>query len=722
MRKKLLFGLLTLSCLALVACQGGTSTSSNSSSSITSNPSSVTSSNSSSSNPSSNTSLPSEEGYLLTVETLEGGTVSIIDASENSRYEGGRTISFTVDDIPANKALLNVRLNDVNLTKNSDGTFSFVMPNVDSILKVELLTLGEENLLDNKEVTQEMIPTNVDGVISLLEKEQSIEGKYFSSGNYSYQTSETYEKVFDYHIESYHNKALRITGNEKTSSSNPFTTSFVEERGLTDNNRYYVYRLGDGSFSNNEPSSEYKESMVLYNVVSDDETNINAMQDKTENEVNNQIESYGFASILLEKYFDKDSYSAGFASGYAWKNVSVRSAASADKLSFTTTLTANYDNYINMEYHVLNLTFDGNGFLLNAKYTCDEYAYSDFDNSSNKPNEDATSVGYALLSMEANKGYKQYYQDKIDVNDYAMHDYDVAISYKHDSFDKVTSLDNVVEVGSVLSFDYTSHDHTPYLVKPMALETKEEGFVEQTAQGLKVLKDGDFTLIFDNGAGELKEVNLKAVVPEAKKITAKLADQSIFVGGKTVLSAEILPSGANQNYDISVDTSSTGSITFEKLENNTYEITGVSAGDVTINVASSDKKVSTTVSLSVKNKPNIDAVKTMLFEKTMSYSDGGERFYINFNEDGTGEYRYGSEDYWSEMLTYEDLVTFNYVINEETLAIDITLDSSVPYGNLTLVGVAILDDTSIAATTRFFDTNEDPWTMTGLTRIDLSSL
>ena len=703
MRKKLLFGLLTLSCLALVACQGGTSTSS-------------------SSNPSSNTSLPSEEGYLLTVETLEGGTVSIVDASENSRYEGGRTISFTVDDIPANKALLNVRLNDVNLTKNSDGTFSFVMPNVDSILKVELLTLGEENLLDNKEVTQEMIPTNVDGVISLLEKEQSIEGKYFSSGNYSYQTSETYEKVFDYHIESYHNKALRITGNEKTSSSNQITTSFVEERGLTDNNRYYVYRLGDGSFSNNEPSSEYKESMVLYNVVSDDETNINAMQDKTESEVNNQIESYGFASILLEKYFDKDSYSAGFASGYAWKNVSVRSAASADKLSFTTTLTANYDNYINMEYHVLNLTFDGNGFLLNAKYTCDEYAYSDFDNSSNKPNEDATSVGYALLSMEANKGYKQYYQDKIDVNDYAMHDYDVAISYKHDGFDKVTSLDNVVEVGSVLSFDYTSHDHTPYLVKPMALETKEEGFVEQTAQGLKVLKDGDFTLIFDNGAGELKEVKLKAVVPEAKQITAKLADQSIFVGGKTVLSAEILPSGANQNYDISVDTSSTGSITFEKLENNTYEITGVSAGDVTINVASSDKKVSTTVSLSVKNKPNIDAVKTMLFEKTMSYSDGGERFYINFNEDGTGEYRYGSEDYWSEMLTYEDLVTFNYVINEETLAIDITLDSSVPYGNLTLVGVAILDDTSIAATTRFFDTNEDPWTMTGLTRIDLSSL
>ena len=112
---------------------------------------------------------------MLTVETLEGGTVSIVDASENSRYEGGRTISFTVDDIPANKALLNVRLNDVNLTKNSDGTFSFVMPNVDSILKVELLTLGEENLLDNKEVTQEMIPTNVDGVISLLEKEQSIE-------------------------------------------------------------------------------------------------------------------------------------------------------------------------------------------------------------------------------------------------------------------------------------------------------------------------------------------------------------------------------------------------------------------------------------------------------------------------------------------------------------------------------------------------------------------
>ena len=112
MRKKLLFGLLTLSCLALVACQGGTSTSSNSSSS----------------NPSSNTSLPSEEGYLLTVETLEGGTVSIVDASENSRYEGGRTISFTVDDIPSNKALLNVRLNDVNLTKNSDGIFSFVMP------------------------------------------------------------------------------------------------------------------------------------------------------------------------------------------------------------------------------------------------------------------------------------------------------------------------------------------------------------------------------------------------------------------------------------------------------------------------------------------------------------------------------------------------------------------------------------------------------------------
>lgn len=714
MKNKLALYLVALGSLTLAACQTTSSVISSSSSNSNSSNSIISSSSDSSTSITENT-------YALSIEADEGVNVKFDEDKEGLKYLGGEEISFDVELTVSNKNVLKVLFNDKELTK-VDGKYSFVMPSKDSVLKIETLTLGDENLLEEKPVTVDMIPTDVNGVISLLKKEQEIEGKYFSSGTYSFETTESYDSVFNYEINSYHNNVLRVTGNKKMAANNPITTSFVEERGLTENNRYYVYNYDSGSFSSNEPSAEYKESLKLYNVVKDD-ASYNEINDKKESEVKKQIEAYDFAGILLSKYFDSESYGSGFASSSGWKNVNVSSVASEDKMSFTTTLSASYDNYSNMEYHTLSMTFDGTYFLTSATYVGKEYSYDDFNNETNQPNENANPINSSKLFIESNKGYKQYYFEKLDVNNYAMHDYNVDLFYKQEDFEVLKAVDNKVEVGSILSYNFTSFDNNKYLIKPIAIGSKEEGFVEQTNQGLKVIKEGNFTLLFDNGAGEIKEVNVTSIIPSAKKIDVTLQSNAIFVGDKTILKANILPTSAPQDYEISVSSDSTGSIEYNKLADGSYELTALTAGNVIINVNSAlDKEINSEVTLTINEKPNIDTVKAMLFANTMKYSNGSEELYINFNEDGTGSYRFGEEDYWSGGFTYEDEVTFKYVIDEESLSINITLDSSVSYGNATLVSVGIVNNSSISAVLRFYDTNDEPVTLTSTTRIDLSSL
>lgn len=717
MKKINKLSVLALSGLLLVGC-GGTPAASSDNSSEESNTSSDISSDNSSSSSDSSSTAPSNY-HALVVSSGQGAEVIVENASADNLYEAGSLIKVSVSSTSPRYDIIDVKLDGSSLSRNESGTYVFTMPNHDVNLSVETLVLGEEGLDEPVEVTQDLVPVDIDGVITLLEAEKALEGQYFASGRYEVKPAEDYEETFSYNITAYQNDVLRVTGNRKSTFSNQATTSYVEERGISSNDRYYVYQYGDGSFSTTEDSGNATESLRLY-TITDGEASTNSI---VRSDAENAVKSYGFADILLTRYFDEESYSDGFASPYGWSNVRINSNLNEDRYSFVTTLTADSDSYSSMEYHTLRMTFDGLGFLTEAIYTGEEYSYDDYDNENHQPLPEAQPISTSSLSLEATRGYKHHYAEKISLNDYAMHDYEVELYYQPEGGERTLASDFEVENGSILSYNVTSHDQTPYLIKPLLVGAKEEGFLEVVNQGYQVVKEGEFTLLFDNGTGEIKEVSVTAVPALPRQLELSLSSSSVFVGESATLTASITPSSASQKVSVALADESAPA-TISENEDGTYNILTSEAGTVELLVTSSaNPELQESISLTVVERPSLASIEELIYNHTMSYQGSSEYFYVNFNDDMTGSYRYGEEDYWSGMTTYQNVINFTYSIDPETLAISFELVDEVPYGDATLVTLSVIDNTSLSATIRHYDTPESPWTLTGITRIpDLSTL
>ena len=379
-------------------------------------------------------------------------------------------------------------------------------------------------------------------------------------------------------------------------------------------------------------------------------------------------------------------------------------------------------------YYSLALTFDGDAFLTNFDASIEEYAYEDFDQATGKPISEKNPTKEGSVHMDAVRGYKPYEVSPISLHDYAMDNYEVSIFYTQEGGEKQEVKNGEVEVGSTLSFQFLSSDSHPYLIKPTLVGAKEEGFIEESYSGnYVVLKEGDFTLLFDNGVGEIKEISLHALTPKPTKISATLSSNSVFVGSNLTLSVNVTPTAADNSYKVEIDESSLGEVTISKNEDNTTTLTGVSIGEVTLKITSLiDETVSTSVTFEVIQAPNYEDVLSTLLSSTMSYEDGGysekDAFYMNFNEDGTGSYVYGTYEFdymtYDYAWSFEEIVNFHYAIDENTLAISLTYDQEPGYGDAKIHSISVLTNNTLEVSIVFYDSPDDPFTLEASSRVD----
>ena len=708
------FPLIVIASLFLLASCGESS----SSSSISKD----TSSSSNTSSEESSLPLPVVESHLLTIDVPEGAKLTILEPTSDSYYQEGAKISFSLE-IEERFSLDKVTLGTEVLTP-SDGIYYFYMPKSDVTLKVSLHTLGEEGLLEVSEVTQELIPSTVDEVVALLNQSSAVSGKYFQKGNYEVHPVDDYDREFSYALEARQDHLL-IQGNYRSDLNQQTSLYRKEIRGIEEN-RYYVYLWEGNSLSSTSSAPYASESLEVKNIVEEESFLANEI---LKEEAEKNISSYDFPNLILGEFFNEDAYEGSFTGYAALSAITIRNELNLEtRKSFVTTLTGYDDNYLGITYYSLALTFDGDAFLTNFDASIEEYAYEDFDQATGKPISEKNPTKEGSVHMDAVRGYKPYEVSPISLHDYAMDNYEVSIFYTQEGGEKQEVKNGEVEVGSTLSFQFLSSDSHPYLIKPTLVGAKEEGFIEESYSGnYVVLKEGDFTLLFDNGVGEIKEISLHALTPKPTKISATLSSNSVFVGSNLTLSVNVTPTAADNSYKVEIDESSLGEVTISKNEDNTTTLTGVSIGEVTLKITSLiDETVSTSVTFEVIQAPNYEDVLSTLLSSTMSYEDGGysekDAFYMNFNEDGTGSYVYGTYEFdymtYDYAWSFEEIVNFHYAIDENTLAISLTYDQEPGYGDAKIHSISVLTNNTLEVSIVFYDSPDDPFTLEASSRVD----
>lgn len=685
----------------------------------------------SSSNTSSsgNSSISTEvmRTYELTLPSVEHATIEVVTEpiGDGYVYEGGTEVSFKVTPESSRYAVRAVKIDDKELTGN-DGVYSFIMPNHNVALTLEVASLGEEGLDTSVEVTQELIPGDPTAVRELLLKQRTLGETYFKEGEIHLDSSSSSDERYDYHIRAYQDEVLTVAGTTSGYGGSQTALPFYQEIGKNETeDKLYTYEKTGSSLS---ATNGVLNESLSFKVITEDADGILTTEISPE-DADLAVSTYDLFGEIISAAFDPESYSGSFIenpnSYSSWDDIQTRSSLSEDRNSWTTTITASeVDSYTEeTTYYEFIGEFDGLSFCTSASFTAKTYLASDFVEGG-ELNPNATPDSFSSITVSAERGYRPFSSSRISLSDYAMHDYDVRVfGTQEGSFSAVETLNNEVEVGSTLSFQFKSYDENSFLMLPQLIGAKEEGFFAVNEAGettLQLIKEGDVTLQFDNGAGDIKEVVLHVVPAKPTSISLQLSASSVFIGEEITLSATVAPSLANQAVEISVDEDSTGhiSLTYDE-ETKLYHIRGEALGEVTLNaVSTEDTNVTASITLSVLEKPNYEDVYNMITTKTMFFDDSyNNGIAINFDANGTGSYRFGEYDYWSSSLVYEEEATFSYTFDETTLAFTISdLQVNEFYG-AELKAITVVNSSTLEAT---FD--YDSYTLTPVDRIDLSTL
>ena len=705
--------------LVLASC-GGNGISSES---ISSSPSSSDTSSS------ANSSISTEvmRTYELALPSVEHATIEVVTEpiGDGYVYEGGTEVSFKVTPESSRYAIRTVKIDDKELTGNN-GVYSFTMPNHKVELQVEVASLGEEGLDAPKEVTQDLIPGDPTAVRELLLKQRNLSQTYFKEGEIHLDSSSSSDERYDYHIRAYQDEVLTVSGTTSGYSGSQTALPFYQEIGKNEaEDKLYTYEKTGSSLS---ATSGVLNESLSFKVITEDADGILTTEISPE-DANLAVSTYDLFDEIISAAFDPESYSGSFIENpnafSSWDDIQTRSTLSEDRNSWTTTITASeVDSYTGeTTYYEFIGEFDGLSFCTSASFTAKTYLASDFVEGG-ELNPDATPDSSSSIEVSAERGYRPYSTSRISLSDYAMHDYDVRVfGTQEDSYSAVEAVNNEVEVGSTLSFQFKSYDENSFLMLPQLIGAKEEGFFAVNEAGettLQLIKEGDVTLQFDNGAGDIKEVVLHVVPAKPTSINLSLSSSNVFLGEEVTLTASVTPSLANQEVEISVAEESAGSVSITyDAEAKIYRVKAEALGEVTLNAKSKvDENITASITLSVLEKPNYEDVYNMITTKTMFFDDSyNNGIAMNFNADGTGSYRFGEYDYWSSSLEYEDEATFSYSFDETTLAFTISDVQVNEYYGAELKSITVVNSSTLEAT---FD--YDSYTLTPVDRIDLSTL
>lgn len=684
----------------------------------------TTSSTTSNSDTSSATTTTSETpqpdpvvtAFAVNTSVGEGASVTIVsEPNQDNKFEAGTSVEFSITLANELVELVNVTVSDTNLVKLENGNYSFIMPNKDTTITVTTSSLGDGSLLEISDVKQEDVPTNIEGVEAALTRASAVEGTYLKSAVLDSTYDYDYDAITHFEIEAGRNNILLMHGYTKSSLTSTINEYENIQRGLYDEGHYYeISSSVSYSTINVEPSF----SLVVEDPQLEEGQSLPSLPSGQiyASEASQLVSSYGLADLVLSEFF-KDG---GF--GYYWTDLTVNSALSQDRKSYTVTVDADYVNYSD-EYTnpVMELNFDGDGFLNYVHLIVSEYGEGVFNSELGELQEGAQPINVTHFNIDAVRGYKDYVEPFFDPSEYAANNYDVDVFMTVEGGSASLVEDATVEVGSTLTFAYTVKDHHPWVAGGTLIGASEEGFIDIDGSTISVLKEGTFDLYFDNGLGQIKTVTLTAIAAQPHVIEFSLTNNSrIYTNEANELTVSILPEQASQDVSLTVSEDSQVQATIaEGSEAGTFTITPASDGELTLIATSSvNTQLSETLTLTCVTRPSLTGVSETLntYSITGIHPNYGDVMLFTFYDDLTGGFRSSN----GSGTTVGEVVEFSYVINEADLTISLTPTSSTSssYGN------GLPETISIDSNTTFSyegGSEWSPWTINLSTtdRVDL---
>lgn len=694
--------LLPLVLLALTAC-----TTNDTGSGSSSSTSSDSGSNVSSGGSSEPDIIEVTKKFELTTQAAEGSTITVSTTAENSEYEAGTLIEFSVTVDDANKELTSVLVNDKLIAPTSGNSYEFYMPNQDTTIKTEVLVLGDESVVTPSPVDAESVPETVQELYEVLKASKTAESLYLQNASYSSTFEESYESL-DLVGTVYNNDVVFIDGRYLQYESSDMLFYLGYEKGIQED-RYY-------NVETSTRVTSLEQSGTLQTIV-DDETQTLTNNQIKESDATIEASTVGFVNRLLELTFSEtDSNSFLSTNSYGWLNVTMNTTTDTSNLFYTATVNAVYNYSSSRNYMVsLDVVIDGDNFVKSAEFLYEQYAEDDWDTENNVAYDDAEPTAVQSIEIVQERNYRHTANQKLDLTQHVMNNYDVVTSYQLTGQSTVVATDNVVENSGRLTFAYRQTDNKPVMFEPTLVGAKEDGFITFDEDDVYVNQEGTFTLLFDNGLGEIKEVSLTSVQPVPYSITATLPGNIVYNGETNILTVSISPAGANQSATVTKNESSTGDVTIQNNQDGTFTLTGVTNGDVTLDIASTiDPSVKTSITISVENVPNRENIISFLTTTTLHGEvSGWGSHYVNFNSDGTGQY-----------VCYEnskgEIVSFTWELTE-AFQIEITVDGDGVSGYYTLEGFENVSETSLTLIYSYYGSNKEATLTATDSKLDLST-
>ncbi len=694
--------LLPLVLLALTAC-----TTNDTGSGSSSSTSSDSGSNVSSGGSSDPDIIEVTKKFELTTQAAEGSTITVSTTAENSEYEAGTLIEFSVTVDDANKELTSVLVNDKLIAPTSGNSYEFYMPNQDTTIKTEVLVLGDESVVTPSPVDAESVPETVQELYEVLKASKTAESLYLQNASYSSTFEESYESL-DLVGTVYNNDVVFIDGRYLQYESSDMLFYLGYEKGIQED-RYY-------NVETSTRVTSLEQSGTLQTIV-DDETQTLTNNQIKESDATIEASTVGFVDRLLELTFSEtDSNSFLSTNSYGWLNVTMNTTTDASNLFYTATVNAVYNYSSSRNYMVsLDVVIDGDHFVKSAEFLYEQYAEDDWDTENNVAYDDAEPTAVQSIEIVQERNYRHTANQKLDLTQHVMNNYDVVTSYQLTGQSTVVATDNVVENSGRLTFAYRQTDNKPVMFEPTLVGAKEDGFITFDEDDVYVNQEGTFTLLFDNGLGEIKEVSLTSVQPAPYSISATLPGNIVYNGETNVLTVAISPAGADQSATVTKNESSTGDVTIQDNQDGTFTLTGVTNGSVTLDVASIvNPEIKTSITISVENAPNRENIMSFLTTTTLHGEvSGWGSHYVNFNSDGTGQY-----------VCYEnskgEIVSFTWELTE-AFQIEITVDGDGVSGYYTLEGFENVSETSLTLIYSYYGSNKEATLTATDSKLDLST-
>lgn len=694
--------LLPLVLLALTAC-----TTNDTGSGSSSSTSSDSGSNVSSGGSSEPDIIEVTKKFELTTQAAEGSTITVSTTAENSEYEAGTLIEFSVTVDDANKELTSVLVNDKLIAPTSGNSYEFYMPNQDTTIKTEVLVLGDESVVTSSPVDAESVPETVQELYEVLKASKTAESLYLQNASYSSTFEESYESL-DLVGTVYNNDVVFIDGRYLQYESSDMLFYLGYEKGIQED-RYY-------NVETSTRVTSLEQSGTLQTIV-DDETQTLTNNQIKESDATIEASTVGFVDRLLELTFSEtDSNSFLSTNSYGWVDITMSTTTDSSNLFYTATVNAVYNYSSSRNYMVsLDVVIDGDNFVKSAEFLYEQYAEDDWDTENNVAYDDAEPTAVQSIEIVQERNYRHTANQKLDLTQHVMNNYDVVTSYQLTGQSTVVATDNVVENSGRLTFAYRQTDNKPVMFEPTLVGAKEDGFITFDEDDVYVNQEGTFTLLFDNGLGEIKEVSLTSVQPAPYSISATLPGNIVYNGETNVLTVAISPAGADQSAAVTKNESSTGDVTIQDNQDGTFTLTGVTNGSVTLDVASIvNPEIKTSITISVENAPNRENIMSFLTTTTLHGEvSGWGSHYVNFNSDGTGQY-----------VCYEnskgEIVSFTWELTE-AFQIEITVDGDGVSGYYTLEGFENVSETSLTLIYSYYGSNKEATLTATDSKLDLST-